>query len=122
MIELLEGFPADAVAVRCSSFVNKADYDEVLVPAVERALKAHEKLRLYYEVVPDFSGISAGAMWEDFWIGMRHLNRWKRVAVVTDVSWIKRMVHLFGFLLPKATKVFAVAKSGEARAWLGQDS
>ncbi len=122
MIETLEGFPADAVAFRCSGFVNKADYDEVLTPAVERALKAHEQLRLYYEVAPDFSGFSPEAMWEDFWIGMQYLNRWKRVAVVTDLWWIKQMLHLFSFLLPKATKMFAVAQSGEARAWLSQDS
>ena len=122
MIETLEGFPADAVAVRCSGFVNKADYDLVLMPAVERALKANEQLRLYYEVAPDFSGISPGAMWEDFWVGMQHLSRWKRVVVVTDVPWIKQMVHMFGFLLPGATKVFAVTELAEARAWLGEES
>ena len=122
MIKTLEGFPADAVAVGCNGFVNKADYDEVVAPAVERALKAHEQLRLYYEIAPDFSGISPGAMWEDFWTGIRHLNRWKRIAVVTDVSWIKRMVHLFGFLLPKATRVFTVPELREARDWLSQDS
>jgi hypothetical protein len=122
MIETLQGFPADAVAVRCSRFVTKADYDEVLVPTVEGALKRNQQLRLYYEVAPDFTGISPGAMWEDFWVGMQHLNRWKRVAVVTDVPWIEQMVHMFGFLLPGATKVFAVAESAKARAWLGQDS
>ena len=122
MIETLKGFPADAVAVRCRGYVSKVDYDEVLAPAVERALKAHEKLRLYYEIAPDFSGIAPGAVWEDFWIGMRSLNRWERIAVVTDVAWIKRLVQLFGFLLPRATRVFAVPESGKARAWLSQDS
>jgi SpoIIAA-like len=122
MIETLKDFPADAVAVRCSGFVTKTDYDQVLTPAIEQALKVHERLRLYYEISPDFSGISPGAMWEDFWVGIQHLTRWTRVAVVTDVLWIKAMVHIFGFLLPAATRVFPLAEAAEARAWLGEAS
>jgi SpoIIAA-like len=118
MIETLKDFPVDTVAVRCSGFVTKADYDQVLVPEVEQALKTNERLRLYYEIAPDFSGISPGAMWEDFWVGMQHLMRWKRIAVVTDVPWIEQMVCMFGFLLPGATKVFRVGEGAEARAWL----
>jgi SpoIIAA-like len=118
MIETLKDFPADTVAVRCRGFVTKADYDQVLLPEVERALNTNERLRLYYEIAPDFSGISAGAMWEDFWVGMQHLTRWKRIAVVTDVPWIEQMVLMFGFLLPGATRVFRVGEVGEARVWL----
>ena len=122
MIERLKDFPADAIAVRCSGYVSKADYDQVLVPAVETALKTHQDLRLYYEIAPDFQGISPGAMWEDFWIGMRHLTRWKRIAVVTDVPWITHAVHMFGFLMPAATRVFPLAEAEEARAWIGRDT
>lgn len=122
MIETLTDFPADAAAFRCSGFVSKADYDEVLVPAVEQALKTNERLRVYYEIAPDFSGISLGAMWEDFRVGVRHLRRWKRVAVVTDVPWIKLMIHMFSFLLPGPTKVFRVAEAAEARAWIAKEA
>ena len=121
MIETLRDFPPDAVAVRCGGFVSKADYDQVLIPAVEQALKASERIRLYYEVAPDFAVISPGAIWEDFWVGMSHWTRWKRVAVVTDLPWIRQMVIVFGFLLPGATKVFALAQAEEARAWLSQE-
>lgn len=121
MIETLRDFPADAVAIRCSGFVSKADYDQVLIPAVEQALKASDRIRLYYEVAPDFAVISPGAIWEDLWVGARHWTRWKRVAVVTDVAWIRQMVIVFGFLLPGVTKVFALAQAIEARAWLTQE-
>lgn len=122
MIEILKDFPADAVAIRCSGFVGKSDYDQVLIPAVRQALAANEQLRLYYEIAPDFSGISPGAMWEDFWVGMRHLTRWKRIAVVTEVPWIGQMVHMFGFLMPGSTKVFPISATAEARAWLASEA
>ncbi len=120
MIETLKDFPADAVAVRCSGFVSKADYDRVLVPAVDRALDAGDGIRLYYEVAPDFALITPAAMWEDFWVGMQHWTRWKRIAVVTDVAWIRQMVLMFGFLLPGATRVFGLTEAKEAREWLVQ--
>lgn len=36
-----------------------------------------------------FSGIDAGAAWEDTKIGVEHLTRWERIAVVTDFDWMK---------------------------------
>jgi hypothetical protein len=54
-----------------------------------QALKNHEKLRLYYETAADFSGIDPGAVWEDIKVGMEYFTRWERMAVVTDIEWIK---------------------------------
>ena len=42
----------------------------------------------------DFAGLDIGAVWEDFMVGMESFTRWERVAVVTDVEWIK---HAVGF-------------------------
>jgi hypothetical protein len=121
MIETLRGFSPDTIAVKGSGFVSATDYDLVLVPAVKQVLKQHDRVRVYYEIAPDFTGFSLGATWKDFWVGMRHLTRWKRIAVVTDAPWIKRLVHMFGFLLPGATKVFRAAEAAEARRWLDKD-
>ena len=49
--------------------VTKADYDFVLLSAVVRALEKQKRVRLYYEITADFSGMDPGAMWEDFKVG-----------------------------------------------------
>jgi hypothetical protein len=77
--------------------VTRKDYDDVLVPAVMAALQQHEKVRLYYEITPQFSGMDPGAIWEDFIVGIEHLLRWERVAVITDVAWIRHTVNAFRF-------------------------
>jgi len=120
MIEVLKGFPDDVLAFSCRGHVTRLDYESVLVPTVEKALQKPGKLRLYYQVDPDFTGIDAGAMWEDFKVGIEHLRRWERVAVVTDVEWIKRAILMFGFLMSGKVKVFpaAAAAAAEARTWL----
>lgn len=118
MIELLPGFPDDVVAVTAKGHVSRRDYAETLVPAIEAALQRHEKLRLYYEIGPALAGFDAGAMWEDFKVGMGHWSRWGRVAVVTDIDWIRHAVNAFRFMMPEEARVFATAEAAQARAWL----
>jgi stage II sporulation SpoAA-like protein len=116
MIEHLKTFPDNVLAFVCHGHVTKADYDTVLVPAVESALKRQDKVRLYYETAPDFAGINPGAMWEDFKVGVEHLTRWDRFAVVTDVEWIKQTIQFFSFLMPGSLKTFPTSEAAQARA------
>lgn len=120
MIELLKGFPDNVVAIACHGEVTRQDYDAVLIPAVEKALKAHDKIRLLYEVGPDFASYDAGAAWEDFKVGMEHYSRWERVAVITDVEWIKLAMRLFSVFLPGAMRVYPSAEAAKARLWITQ--
>ena len=118
MIELIEGLPDGVVAVRCSGHVTRNDYETVLIPTVEAKLKKHEKLRLLYSIGPGFEGIDPGAVLEDTKIGFEHLHRWERVAVVTNVEWIRLAVRAFAFLLPCPVKFFDVSQLDEARRWI----
>ena len=118
MIERLPNFPEHVLAFVCKGRVTKGDYNSVLVPAVLRALERHRKVRLYYETAADFAEIDPGAVWEDFKVGMEHLTRWERVAVVTDVEWIKQTMRFFSFLMPGAMKAFSLAEATQARAWI----
>ena len=118
MIKQLVDFPDDVLAFVCNGRVTKEDYDAVLVPAVMNGLKRQGKVRLYYETAADFAGIDPGAIWEDFKVGMEHLTRWERVAVVTDVEWIKQTMRFFRFLMPGTMKSFPTSEAAQARAWI----
>lgn len=119
MIESLKDFRSNVVAFICRGRVSAADYKRVLVPAVLKALEANDKIRLYYEIAPDFDGFDPGAMWEDFKIGAEHLTRWERIAMVTDVDWIKSAVNFFRFLMPGELRVFPISAATQAREWIG---
>lgn len=118
MIEVLDGFPDNVVAVSCTGTVTGRDYEDVLVPEVERTLAQHEKVRLFYRIGEDFESIVPGAMWEDFKIGVAHLSRWERMAVVTDVDWIGHTVRAFGFLMPGEIRIFPTGDEESAREWI----
>lgn len=118
MIEALKDFPDNVAAFACHGRVTQRDYATVLVPAVEQKLKQHERVRLYYETAADFAGIEPGAVWEDTKVGIEHWQRWERMAVVTDVEWIRLTMKAFGFLMPGELKVFPTSEAAKARAWL----
>lgn len=119
MIEPLSDFPPDVLAFSCKGHVTKSDYETVLVPAVEKALREHENVRLFYEIGSDFGGIDPSAVWEDVKVGVGHLRRWDRIAVVTDVDWITYSMTLFRLLLPGEIRIFPTAEAAKARDWIG---
>jgi len=120
MIELLKGFPDNVVAISAHGEVTKQDYETVLIPAVDKALQSHEKVRLLYEIGTEFTSYDASAAWEDFKVGMEHISRWERVAVITDIEWIKHATQLFGFFMPSVMRVYPNAEAAKARLWITQ--
>ncbi len=118
MIEVLNEFPDNVVAFACHGQVTQNDYATVFNPAVAKAFKAHEKVRLYYETSADFAGIDPAAAWEDTKAGIAHWRNWERMAVVTDVEWIKRAMNVFIFLMPGELRVFPSAQAAQAREWI----
>ncbi len=118
MIEHLSGFPDDVLAFCYKGHVTKDDYDDVLVPAIMNALEAYKTLRVYFEVRSDFSGLDVGAVWEDFKVGVGHLTRWERIAIVTDIEWIRQTMRIFSFIMPCPMKAFPMSAASDARAWV----
>lgn len=118
MIEQLTDLPERVLGLKASGEVTADDYKQVLVPALEERLSQHRKVRLLYVIGDGFTGYTGGAAWEDAKIGMKHLTAFERVAVVTDVDWIEKMVKAFGFAMPGEVRVFDDDDLEEARAWI----
>ena len=121
MITLLPDFPDSVIAVQCSGHVTRDDYESVLIPAVNRTLAQHDKVRLYYDVSEEFEGIDPSAVWDDIKVGVEHLPHWQRMAVVTDIGWIGHSIKAFGFLMPGKIRIFPVAERQAAREWVLAD-
>jgi hypothetical protein len=120
MIQALTGFPNRIVAFVCKGHVTKSDYETVLIPAVERALKQDGAVRFYYQVDADVSAIDPGAMWDDFKVGMEHPLRWERFALVTDIEWIRHTISFFSFMIHGTVKIFHLNEALAAREWISE--
>jgi hypothetical protein len=66
--------------------------------------------------------MDVGAVWDDLRIGVEHLTRWERIAVVTDLDWLQIAVRAFGFLMPGTHRSFPLDEADEARRWIAADA
>jgi hypothetical protein len=120
MIELIPNLPDSVVGLTASGKVTAEDYETVVIPAVESALKKHSKVRLLYQVGPAFTGFALGAMWDDMKVGIGHFRAWEKIAMVTDVEWLAGTARFFGFMMPCPVRVFAIKEYGEAALWIAE--
>jgi SpoIIAA-like len=118
MIRILSGFPDAILAISGEGEVTPDDFRLVVWPALEAKLKTHKHLSLYYQLGPDFSGMSLGGMWEDTKLDIAHWNIWRRIAMVSDVPWIAKGMGLIVPLLHHRVRFFSNAEADTARAWL----
>jgi hypothetical protein len=118
VIAQIEGLPPGTLGFRAHGQVTSADYESVIVPDVEAAFALNRKLRLLYVTAEDFTGFDPGAMWNDAKLGARHLSGWARVALVTDVPWLRATASALGFMVPGEFRLFPLAELAEAKLWV----
>jgi hypothetical protein len=118
MLQLVEGLPDNVVGIIAKGRVTNEDCNKVLKPLMESSLKRHDKVRLYYEIGCRFPG----AAWEDLDIGIEHMPSWERVAIVTDVGWVRHTVNALRVLIPGEVRVFTTREAYQGCAWISSPS
>ena len=118
MLERMTGLPENVLGFEAKGEVTGADYESVLVPAVDEMFVRLKKIRFLYHLGSEFTGFNAKAMWDDAKVGLQHLTAWERVAVVTDVGWIRTAIKAFGFVMPGQVRVFSNSELAKARQWV----
>jgi hypothetical protein len=120
MIVELGGFADDIVAVQAQGQVTGDDYTETLVPAVERRLENFDKVRLLYQIGPDFKRFTTTALWEDTRVGLHHLHAFERIAIVTDTGWIGKLIETIAITIPGKLRCFSLDELDTAMSWINE--
>jgi hypothetical protein len=116
MLETIDQLPPGVIGFEAKGKLEASDYTDVLAPAIQQVIDRGDDVRIVL-VFETFDGLSGGAMWQDMKIGVGHLTRWKRIALVTDVEWMIHLTTLFGWMTPGELKHFPLAERDEAIAW-----
>jgi len=120
MVEQITDLPDPVLGFRAKGTVTADDYESIIIPAVEALFSRQKKVRFLYHLGEEFSGFEAAAVWDDAKLGMKHLSGWERVAVVTDVEWIRAAMKIFGFAIPGSVRVFHNLELAEATRWISE--
>jgi SpoIIAA-like len=114
MIELINDLPRNVVGISVRGRVTKDECREILAPAIAKSLRWRDKIRLYYELGSRFPGSG----WDDLDLGFEQASRCERIAIVTDIAWVRLTVKAVRFLIPGEIRVFDTIEAAAARAWI----
>lgn len=116
MLERIDS-PDTVLAFRAVGTIEKRDYETVLEPAVDEMMDRLGELRFVYVLGASFDGYSFAAGWEDARLGIGHLTRWKRCAVVTTHDGMRHFIGAFRWMMPGELRVFEGDDPADAIAW-----
>ena len=121
MVEPLDGMAAGTSGFRLTGRVTADEYRDLLLPALRAAVEAGE-VRVVLAIGPGFDEFEPGAMLQDAKVGMTlglgHHSAWRRTALVTDVDWIAKALHLFAWMTPGEVAIHSLDEREAAKAWV----
>jgi len=120
MVEQIPELPDNVLGFTAKGTVTADDYESVIIPAVDALFSRQPKVRFLYHLGEDFSGFEAAAMWDDAKLGLKHLAGWEKVAVVSDVDWIRAAVRVLGLVISGQVRVFHNRELAEAKRWVSE--
>jgi hypothetical protein len=120
MIRIMSELPARVLGFEAIGHVNAADYENVVIPEFRAVVEDGEMLRVVYYLGPEFTGFSLGALLDDARVGLDFMRRIERVALVTDLDWVRRASGLFSALSPAPVRVFPSEELKGAVEWLSE--
>jgi hypothetical protein len=116
MIEKLPESSGNILGFRIRGKLSEADYQDLLVPEMERAMKEYPKIRVVW-VMEEFAGWTVGGAFEDFLLGLK-FSAVEKMATVIDESWDEWMTPLFrAFTTLTQTELRFFKKERLAEAW-----
>jgi hypothetical protein len=117
MITVLTDLPQGVIGFKASGKITKADYTEVLQPALEAAA-VNGKIRILLDFADEFDGMELKAVLQDLRTAIKQWKSWERIALVTDHDWMEKGVELFSWAMPGDVKVFDDDEQRDALIWL----
>jgi hypothetical protein len=120
MIELIESLPSGTVGFSFCGQVSDAELQNCVVARIESMLLDIERIKALLVFEPGFQHFGLAAALDDAVLGLRHWDGFERIAVVTDLPWMRHATKAMALLLPCPVRVFSLDQREEARRWLSE--
>jgi hypothetical protein len=118
MIDLRQAPDSNILIVTAQGKITGDDYENTLVPAIRATLEQYDKLRFLYILGEDYDSFEGEALWDDAKVGLKELTHFEKIGLVSDKTWVRRSIKVFGFLIPGEVRYFSNDQLAEAKAWI----
>jgi stage II sporulation SpoAA-like protein len=106
MITQLHNVPENMVAFKATGEITEKDFTETVMPAVDTIIKRTGELNYLLVLDTPLSNFTFGAWLKDALMGIRHLTKWHKAAIVSDTNGIRKFTDLFSIIMPGEFKGF----------------
>lgn len=118
MIEIMSESKGKVLGVRLTGKVTDQDYEKTFIPALEKLLAEHGKIRCVYYMDEDFKGWEIGAMWDDAKFGVKHRDDFEKIAVIGGPKWAEWGTKLASHVLSGEVKTYSGDQLSDAWKWI----
>ncbi len=118
MIQIMEDVPTNVVGLRALGKVTEEDYQQNVLPALEKASKEFGEINLLMVFETDLSNFTYGAWMQDAKASLKHFAKWNKIAIVSDQKIAEGAAPVFNFISPAEAKGFSLSDIEIAKVWV----
>lgn len=122
MIQKLTGIPDYVAGFTASGEVTKDDYTNVVNPEIDRIIAIHGHIHFLLVLETNTGNFTAGAWMSDALMGMKHLTKWKKMAIVSDQQSVEKITNALSPVMPGESKRFSLSELEAAKAWVSTEN
>ncbi len=120
MITYLENLPANVAGFKAIGEITEKDFSDTVMPKVKALIDKTNTLNYLLVLETSLKDFTIGAWMKDVWMGIKHLTKWNRAAIVSDVEAIRNFTDFFSYLLPGEFKGFEHNDLQQAIDWVSE--
>jgi len=118
MIQHLQDLPLNMVGFKAVGKITGRDFTETVMPKVKALIDKTDKLNYLLVLETSLKNFSIGAWMKDAKMGIKHLSKWNRAAIVSDVKAVRTFTNFFSYLMPGEFKGFEYSDLQQAIDWV----
>jgi hypothetical protein len=120
MIEHLKDLPKNIVGFKAIGEITEKDFSETVIPKVEELIDETGKLNYLLVLETSLNNFTLSAWFKDAFMGIKHITKWNRAAIVSDVEAIRNFTNFFSYLMPGEFRGFEHKELQEAIDWVSE--
>lgn len=120
MIHYLPDLPSNVAGFRAEGTITENDFTETVMPKVQALIDETDKLNYLLILETSIKDFTIGAWLKDALMGIKHITKWNRAAIVTDVEAIRTFTDVFSIFIPGEFRGFEKDNLQEAIDWVSE--
>ena len=120
MITQIENLPLNIVGFKAVGEITEKDFTETVMPKVKALIDKTDQLNYLLVLDTSLKNFTIGAWMKDAMMGIKHLTKWNRAAIVSDVEAIRNFTNFFSYLMPGEFKGFEHSELQQAIDWVSE--